>query len=238
MKKQQILDNGQQKLSISKKSSLLLLCKALHNKGSSAPSKNTYVNVEIPSNTVLRADIEEVEEKELFDDLDSVEWAKEAILTLAEKGIISGRGNNKFDPNGTVTREEFVKMIVGAAGLYDSSAKSDFADVAPGSWYESYVASAVNNGLVKGQGEKMFGVGQPITRQDVCVIASGILNGEFNGELSFNDNDKISDYAKESVRKLTASGVVSGMGDGSFMPLSTCTRAQAAKIIYGILERR
>jgi len=207
--------------------------------GGSSTSKNTYYTTTIPSNSALRADLERTEEmKNVFDDIDDVEWAKDEIRSLAAKEIVNGRGNNKFEPHGLVTREEFVKMVVSAAEVYDSNAKTDFTDVISGSWYESYVGSAFNNGFVKGQSENVFGVGQAITRQDVCVIVAALLNGDYNGELNFSDNDAISDYAKESVRKLTAAGIVSGMGDGSFKPLNTCTRAQAAKIIYGILERR
>ena len=201
--------------------------------GGSSSVKNTYVDVEIPTNTVLYADIEES-----FSDLDSVSWAKDAILGLSKKGIVSGRGNGIFDPNGLVTREEFVKMVVCAAEIYDSEAKSEFADVVKGSWYEAYVASAVNKGIIKGQSETEFGVGKPITRQDACVVAAPLLTGDFDGELLFADNEDISDYAKESVRKLTSAGVVSGMDNNCFMPKATCTRAQAAKIIWGILERR
>ena len=47
-----------------------------------------------------------------FDDLDSVEWAKDAIKTLAERKIVNGKAEGKFFPNDNVKREEFVKMIV------------------------------------------------------------------------------------------------------------------------------
>ena len=204
--------------------------------GGSSSSKNMFASAQVPTNTVLRADVEVAEET--FSDIDNVAWAKDAILYLAEKGIVSGRGDKKFAPDELVTREEFVKMIVSAAGVYDENAKCDFSDVAEGSWYASYVASAVNNGLVSGQSETVFGVGKPITRQDVCVISAKLLDVKADDVLSYDDADEISEYAKEGVMKLSSCGIVSGMGDNKFMPQMTCTRAQAAKIIYGIIERR
>ena len=46
-----------------------------------------------------------------FNDLDGVEWAKEAIEKLCEKNVVSGTGDGKFEPNREVTREEFVKCL-------------------------------------------------------------------------------------------------------------------------------
>ena len=201
----------------------------------SSASKNTYVTAPVSNGvTAVEADVKELQDK--FDDLDGAEWAKEAISELAKKGIVSGRGEKKFDPNGIVTREEFVKMIVDAAGVHEKDAVCSFEDVVSGSWYESYVASAVKNGLVSGRDETSFGVGEPITRQDVCVIAAKLLKNAENEDSSFTDWDEVADYAKESVARLAGAKIISGMGDGSFGPGRTCTRAQAAKIIYGILK--
>ena len=79
-------------------------------------------------------------------------------------------------------------------------------------------------------------MGEPITRQDVCVIAAKLLKNAENEDSSFTDWDEVADYAKESVARLAGAKIISGMGDGSFGPRRTCTRAQAAKIIYGILK--
>ena len=51
------------------------------------------------------------------------------------------------------------------------------------------------------------------------------------GKADFKDNDDISAYAKASVKKLYDLGIISGMDDGNFLPLSMCTRAEAAVII-------
>ncbi|MBQ4087687.1 MAG: S-layer homology domain-containing protein, partial [Clostridia bacterium] len=47
-----------------------------------------------------------------FSDINEIPWAKESILYLASEGVISGKGDGKFYPGDTVTREEFVKIIV------------------------------------------------------------------------------------------------------------------------------
>ena len=60
--------------------------------------------------------------------------------------------------------------------------------------------------------------------------SGSVLSDEGNAE-NFNDFWNISDYAKEAVGKLSASGIVNGMGDGSFAPLKQTTRAEAAVLL-------
>ena len=174
-----------------------------------------------------------------FSDVASVEWAKESIEALADKGILNGKGDGKFAPNDNVTREEFVKIIVVAFDLNDAEASSDFADVSKDSWSYSYVASAAKLGIVSGDGAS-FNPKAGISRQDMAVIIHRVfehLGAEIKGEaVAFDDNAEISEYAKAAVEALTAAGIINGMGDGTFAPAGTVTRAQAAKVVYGLLN--
>ena len=131
-------------------------------------------------------------------------------------------------------------MLVMVADMYNENAKSNFSDVKSGAWYESYIASAYKNGLVSGVTENTFGVGKFITRQDMAVICYRVLEKkgipsnerDFNG---FQDEDTISDYAKEAVKELYILGMINGTGDGCFSPLLLATRAQSAVMIYNLL---
>lgn len=171
-----------------------------------------------------------------FRDVPSSHWAYQYVTALSQKGIISGYDDNTFRPNNNVTREEFVKMIVTATGLYTSSAECSFADVPASAWYYRYVASGYVNEIIDGTDETTFGVGKNITRQDVAVIAARVLtrlNAEIpqTGETTLTDMDAVSDYAQESVKLLNGMGIIGGFDDGSFMPHNALTRAEAAAII-------
>ena len=64
-----------------------------------------------------------------------------------------------------------------------------------------------------------------------------LLNAEVSGEaVSFDDDANIADYAKTAVEVLTGAGILNGMGDGTFAPKSTVTRAQSAKVVYELLN--
>ena len=176
--------------------------------------------------------------KEYYSDISGYDWAREAIHALSDKNILSGYGDKTFLPGKNMTREEFVKVLVLATGVYDSAAMCSFDDVAKDEWYYQYIASAVKAGLVNGVSKDSFGVGSVITRQDMAVMIcrgadiKGISLADSGAQLAFTDADSISDYALPSVTALCNAGIIDGMGDGSFAPAGSLTRAQAAKVIY------
>lgn len=175
-----------------------------------------------------------------FKDVSASHWAHSYVTELVNKGIISGYDDNTFRPSSNVTREEFIKMIVGAAGLYSNDAECDFADVPNNAWYYRYVASAFVNEIVNGVTDTMFGIGQNITRQDVAVIGARIL-ARFEKETTENnvtltDFDTVSDYAQDSVKLLNSMGIINGFDDGSFKPHNALTRAEAATIICKLIN--
>lgn len=173
-----------------------------------------------------------------FSDIETVEWAKASIEALAEKGIINGRGDGKFYPGDTVTREEFVKTIIGGFGLLNEDAKADFGDVDSTRWSYAFIATANELGIVTGDGASFNPAGR-MSRQDMAVViyrTAEKLGLELSGDaVEFDDADSISDYAVDAVKALTAAGIINGMGDGTFAPEFTVTRAQMAKVIYGLM---
>lgn len=197
-------------------------------------SGNSKGDFTVPPTTDNKKDDEE---KHSFNDMENAAWASEAVEFLYEKGIVSGVTDTEFEPNAPVTREQFVKLVVSATGVLDETAETEFEDTDGNSWYYKYVASGVKAGFISGISDTEFGTGREITRQDAAVIlyraakTSGV-SMEVKSEQSFSDSDEIAEYAKEAVAVLSGMGVINGMDNGVFAPEATCTRAQAAQIIY------
>jgi|GEM_PF-7036989 len=174
-----------------------------------------------------------------FKDIASVPWAAEAIINLAKDGVLNGVDGENFDPEGIVTREQFVKMIIAALKLTGSADVSKFADVVNGEWYAGYISAAIANDIINGTSDGEFGIGNNISRQDMSVIIyraaekAGIVLPEVTNDLP-SDIDSVADYAKTAVIALYKAGIINGMGDGRFAPAENASRAQAAKIIYGV----
>lgn len=179
----------------------------------------------------------------VFNDLEGVSWAEEEIVYLAENGIVSGKGNNLFCPNDYITREEFVAILVRAIIPQQQSAELSFSDVSPDAWYYDSIAKAVGAGVVNGISDDVFGVGANITRQDMAVMIDRIgiyVSDEFEESLTeydlFGDDNDIAEYAKSAVYKLRELEIINGIDEWNFAPTAYATRAQAAKMIYGLLS--
>lgn len=173
-----------------------------------------------------------------FTDMDQAEWARESVEALTQKGIVSGYGDGTFCPNASLTREEFVKIVVSAfypdkQGFKESSG---FTDVKADGWYSMYINIAVNNGIISGMSEKEFGVGNPISREDMAVIICRILGiDDENPNSSFADYESISDYARGAVSYLSSEKIINGFENGNFEPKTPATRAMVAKIVFDLL---
>ncbi len=178
---------------------------------------------------------------EPLSDIADAEWARESIEYLVEEGVLSGRDDGQFHPNDTVTREEFVKIIVEAFDISKDHDGVDFADVNNSRWSYAYIASALKAGIVSGDSESTFNPTGRMSRQDMAVIiyrtakTLGYNLSDDDGA-DFADITDVSDYAKDAVKALCAAGIVNGTGDNKFSPKDTVTRAQAAKIVYESLK--
>lgn len=172
-----------------------------------------------------------------FKDVDSTHWAFADIYALYQRGIVSGNEKNEFEPETELTREQFVKMICELMGLKASKTEMKFTDADNSAWYAKYISAATESGIINGISENEFGVGLPVSRQDICVMVYRACKGDASGaEPSFADSDEISDYALDAVVYMTDFGIIKGFEDNTFRAKDNCTRAQAAKILSSVIN--
>ncbi len=181
----------------------------------------------------------------VFLDVKNDYWGYEAIMKLSEMGIINGYADNTFLPEKLITREEFAKLLCIALKLDVTETSATYADVSKGAWYEQYVNAITASKLMQGTDDNKFGIGRTLTRQDMAVIAARAIEEklisyeqkELNDDIeSFADIEKASQYARESISIMKKYGIINGVGNNEFAPLEGVTRAQAAKIIYGLAK--
>jgi len=175
-----------------------------------------------------------------FEDITS-SWAKEKVEILASRGLINGVTDTAYNPEGSITRAEFVAMLVRSLYGRLSKSKGTFADVDAGSWYADSVETAYELGLVTGIGENSFGPNVKISREQLAVLAYRLYqykNGKSMDE-SFNniyeDYEDISAYAKAAVYFAAKAGITTG-SSGRFEPKRSATRQEAAVVLYRLLE--
>lgn len=179
-------------------------------------------------------------QKEMFSDIQNAEWAREAIEFLAKNGVLNGVGEDKFAPAESVTREQLAKIIVLAFNLYDETAEVDFTDTDKNSWAYKFIASAEKAGIMNGTGNGGFEPARAVTREEIAAVLyrtaekAGIA---FEAEKTdFADFEAISAYAREAVGVMAGERIINGFPDNTFRPKAQATRAQAAQLIYSVID--
>ncbi|MFK0522997.1 endo-1,4-beta-xylanase [Paenibacillus illinoisensis] len=175
-----------------------------------------------------------------FADVQHVLWAKEAVEAMAARDIIKGISDESFAPSASITRADFITLLVRALELKGKNTNTAaFSDVQPTAYYAQAVAIAKELGIASGFEDDTFKPGSSISRQDMMVITAKALKAAGkpsagSGNLaSYSDTASISAYAVDSVTSLVGSGIVNGKG-GKIAPTESLTRAEAAVILSRI----
>lgn len=85
---------------------------------------------------------------ETFTDIQG-HWAENVIKTLAELDKVSGVGDNKFNPDGTVTRAEFLKMAMDSFGIVGHAYRDgECLDATNDDWYCYYLQGALDKNII------------------------------------------------------------------------------------------
>ncbi|MDG0790983.1 S-layer homology domain-containing protein [Cohnella ginsengisoli] len=169
-------------------------------------------------------------------------WSRADVEALAARGVVSGDPAGTFRPNGSVTRAEFVKLVLPllSGGSGTGVAAGRFADVPADAWYAEAVATATGAGVVKGADGKLR-PSDPITREEMAVMLSralGIVTDDLDTDTllgAYADGAKVSGWARLAVAYGLQSGLLKGSG-GKLNPAATATRAEAATVVLRALE--
>ncbi len=178
-----------------------------------------------------------------FVDVKSEDPAYDAIMYLATKGFVNGKGNSLFGPNDTVKREELAKIIANIYQLRETKDAPVFTDVAEDTWYKDFVSIIAGNKLMIGVSETEFGVGEDIIRQDLAVLIKRFAEKrsvlfDTKKTVLYADMDKVEDYAKDAVTTLCAAGIMEAKENNCFEPYAPATRVETAMAIYNVLMLR
>jgi hypothetical protein len=171
-------------------------------------------------------------------------WAQGTIEKLAAQGIVCWITADKFYPNRGITRAEFATMLLRALNLpATTQLRGRFEDVPADAWYFSSVNAAAEAGLVAGISANRFAPNQPITREQLAVMVARALTlrgktitGDEAQLTVFKDQKQISTWARKGVAQAIAGKIVGGRPDGTFGPSAPATRAEAATMIYNLLQ--
>jgi len=206
--------------------------------GDTVTSSSTTLAVSTPTSV---ADVE-------FRDLstDHVYYAE--IIDLADRGIVGGFTDGSFQPDDWITRQQFAKMIVLAAGYpvseQDVCAFTDVEDSGPGSLYpDNYVAVCADRGITTGKSETEFAPQDHVTRAQLITMvarAADLPEPPPDYTAPFRD---FSAAHYSWAKKAYYAGLLDGLEEfepsrkGSYDFWAKATRAEACVLLHGLVYR-
>lgn len=174
-----------------------------------------------------------------FSDIDRI-FNKEKINVLADLGIVKGITHTLFEPNRPVTRIEFTSMLVRSLKLpLETDVTLGFEDINPSAWYVDLLKTAIKDQVARGFSTREFGPDRVINREQAAKMVNNIIKATPQQESSaYSDSSQIVEWARKDVLGLTEINLVQGYPDGSFRAKQEVTRAEAAEMIYNMLQMK
>ncbi|MFD2117988.1 S-layer homology domain-containing protein [Paenibacillus yanchengensis] len=181
----------------------------------------------------------------VFTDI-SGHWADKAIQRAVQLGIAKGYTDGTFKPDKTISREEFIVLLMRVLELNEASAQHkantsslSFTDNGKiSNWAKSAVALAVELGLITGYEDGNFRPHTPISRAQMAVIFMRALDlpQTFDGVEEFADFADVPNWAKGAVQQMARHNLMVGRGGNRFVPGDTATRAEAIVVLLNMID--
>ena len=179
-------------------------------------------------------------DKNIFTDVPETAWYFENIKAVYEYGIMSGNGDNTFNPLGNITIAQAITLLSKIHSKYMHLSIDNTKVKEKDPWYTLYVQYANSNKLID---KKYSDYNVDCTRADFSkIIAMAIDPIDFEQinyveDESIPDIDKKADYY-DSVYMLYRAGIFVGSNsEYCFFPDANITRAEAATVVTRIIDK-
>jgi len=170
-------------------------------------------------------------------------WAKDNMLFVVSRGLLSGTSATTFSPNTGMTRGMFVTALGRLAGVNPTDYQASmFTDVKEDAYYAPYVNWAAKTGVVSGTTDTTFAPDTNINREQMAVIMKnyatklGYTIPKTLEVVNFADSAGISSWAKEAVKSMQQAGILAGKTNNCFDPAGTATKAEVATVLRRFVE--
>ena len=163
----------------------------------------------------------------------TIKKATPKLNTSDHFAYVQGYPDGTVKPTGNITRAEtaailFRLMDEGSRKTYYST-KSGFRDVATGSWYNTYVATLNNAGVITDSSNGYFRPNEAITRAELAAMLANFT--ETAGAANYFNDVSARYWAANAIAICAKLGWITGYPDGSFRPDKNVTRAELMAMI-------
>lgn len=176
-----------------------------------------------------------------WDDVPENHWAADAITEMEKAGIVNGFPDGTFHPNDTLTRAQFLAMVVRAAAPEEVPEPDSSHD-----WWWNSLELAEGDGLLEHLSwePSPSSMNTSISRLEAAELLvqanerwNGLSMTPTTAELTFRDSEDIPKTYAYSVLSATEQGLLTGYPDGTFQGGKTLTRAEGCTLIQRLLSK-
>ena len=194
-----------------------------------------------------------------FTDIDGVQysWAKDYIESMADKGFINGYEDGSFKPDKEVTNLEGIALFARAMGALNEvneeileMAHKKYDEVINSydlAWGHDEIAYMMYKGALKKSDLDTYIAGgranEPMKRYEASIIITKAMGGEAQATaqtgvvLNYNDKNDIPSNAIQYVYYASKQGIMEGMDNGGFSPLTSVLRSQMAVMLSRVVDK-
>ncbi len=197
-------------------------------------------------------DIEPLPLTDAYNDVNPDGWYVPGVAMMTDLGIMSGKGDGIFDPDGTMLRSEMAMTMYQMLADPEedlSDVELPFTDVSEDHWAINAIKWCYKHGIVSGATPTTFEPDSQILREQFVSMIYRYMVSEMTEEEyqemvagidqtildQFPDGAAIDDYAVEAMQVFVQAGVITG-SDGMLAARGACSRGQVAQIMRTILE--
>ncbi len=162
-------------------------------------------------------------------------WGATYINNVADKGLFAGYDDGTFRPDQTMSRAEFVTVVVQA--LFPDSIKA-----ADGDWYTPFFNAAEEWNLLPSNFTTNLNlVYTGVTRQEMAYIIRYAMAAKNTRPSQIIETEVLPDYSdigsayRESVLHVVSLGIMAGRANGNFDGSATVSRAEASVVLWNMI---
>ena len=207
----------------------------------SAMANGEIIANDTSRNAILREKLLNTTQEELNEAIEKfpdikLHWSRDCVAKLALLDIVSGYANGNFGPENVLRFDEFLKMTLRSMG-YKVEEGSRY-------WAEPYINLAKELKLI--DEKESIDYKKEILREEAAKIIvkaalkeeeAPIPNHTSYAKLRIPDYYTIGDEYKQEVLYAYSMGLITGIGDRSFMPKETLTRGEGSTIVMRYLDK-
>lgn len=166
-------------------------------------------------------------------------WARQAILEMLQRGIITGYENKTIKPDNRITRAELAVLLMKAKGIVPKEDSLGFEDEAKvPEWATGYIKEAVRLKIITGYQDNTIRANQEITRAEAVVMLIKAFKEDHSEDKlkGFKDYDNIPGWARGYLSTAYANNILVGYQDNTIRAGNTITRAEIITMLLKCLN--